>query len=152
MALNMDEKVQLKNLCDWVVSFKRIDGVGDILINANSFVRVPRSEVYAQVESNNNMITGLDGMGSHARVFIADKDTRIDLGFEDEKKSQNILDDDKIKELFAIKTKAAFEKAVEEAVVTNAEKAKIVAGVKKNKLNEYDKIRFISEYTGMSIN
>lgn len=154
MSLNMDEKISVKNLCEWTVSFKRLDVMGDVLINANTTVRLPRGEVYSQVQSGNNLFTGTDGIGSHARIYIEDKDTRVDLDFEDAegKNPQLIVDDNKIKELFAIKTKSAFEKAVRTSVVTNAEKAKLAVSVKKFKLNELDKAQFIQEYTGMSIN
>lgn len=154
MSLNMDEKISVKNLCEWSVSFKRLDSLGEVQINANTSMRFPRSEIYLQVQSGNNMFTGTDGIGSHARIYIEDKDTRVDLDFEDAdgKKAQLVLDDNKIKELFAIKTKSAFEKAIKETVVTNAEKAKLVNSVQKFKLNEFDKVQFIQEYTGMSIN
>ena len=154
MSLNMDEKISVRNLCEWTVSFKRQDVVGDVLINANTTMRLPRGEVISQVQSGNNLFSGTDGVGSHARIYIEDKATRVELDFEDEegKKPQLIVDDNKIKELFAIKTKHAFEKAVKETVVTNAEKAKLAGGVKKFKFNEFDKIQFIQEYTGMSVN
>lgn len=154
MSLNMDEKITVRNLCEWTVSFKRLDDKGDVLINANTTARLPRSEVISQVQSRNTLFSGTDGLGSHARIYIEDKDTRVELDFEDTdgKKTQFIVDDNKIKELFAIKTKSAFEKAVREAVVTNAEKSKLVSAVKKLKFNEYDKITFIQEYTGMSVN
>ena len=153
MALNMDEKISVKNLCEWTVSFKRLDGVGDVLMNANTSVRLPRGEVYSQVQSGNNLFSGTDGVGSHARIYIDDKDTRVDLDFEDAdgKKTQLIVDDNKIKELFAIKTKTAFEKAVKGTIITNAEKARLANSVKKFKLNEYDKVKFIQDYTGMSV-
>lgn len=154
MSLNMDEKISVRNLCEWTVSFKRLDVTGDVLINANTTVRLPRGEVYSQVQSGNNLFTGTDGIGAHARIYIEDKDTRVDLDFEDTdgKNPQLIVDDNKIKELFAIKTKSAFEKAVRASVITNAEKAKLAVSVKKFKLNELDKAQFIQEYTGMSIN
>ena len=30
MSLNMDEKISVKNLCEWTVSFKRLDVMGDV--------------------------------------------------------------------------------------------------------------------------
>lgn len=150
----MDEKISVRNLCDWAVSFRRLDVIGDVLINANTTVRLPRGEVISQVQSNNNLFTGTDGVGSHARIYIEDKDTRVDLDFEDAegKKIQLIVDDNKIKEIFAIKTKNAFEKAIRENIVTNAEKSKLVNAVTKLKFNEFDKIQFIQEYAGIVIN
>lgn len=152
--LDMNEKIRVKNLCNWSVSFKRINSNGDVFIAPNTAVSLSRDEVYSQIQSGNTMFAGTDGLGSHARIYIMDKDTRVDLDFEDAdgKKTQNIVDDNKLKEIFAIKTKAAFEKAVKEFIVTNAEKHKLVEGVHKFKLNEFDKIRFIEDYTGIKIN
>lgn len=153
MNLNMDEKIQIKNLCNWTVSFKRIDSVGDVLLPANTTMRISRGEVFSQVQSNNILFTGTDGLGSHARIYIDDKDTRVELDFEsdDGKKPQNTISDTKIKEIFALKTKTAFEKAIKENVITQAEKSVLSNAVKKFKLNEYDKVKFIEEYTGMKI-
>lgn len=153
MTLNMDEKIQVKNLCDWTVSFKRIDSVGDILVPARTTVRISRGEVFSQVQSNNVLFIGTDNVGSHARLYIVDKDTRVELGFESEdgKTTQKVISDEKVKEIFSIKVKTAFEKAVKENIVTQAEKAVIAHSVKKFKLNEYDKIKFIEDYTEMKV-
>ena len=153
MTLNMDEKIQVKNLCDWTVSFKRIDSVGDILVPAHTTVRISRGEVFSQVQSNNILFIGTDNVGSHARLYIVDKDTRVELGFESEdgKTTQKVISDEKVKEIFSIKAKTAFEKAVKENIVTQAEKAVIAHSVKKFKLNEYDKIKFIEDYTEMKV-
>lgn len=149
----MDEKIQIKNLCNWSVSFQRIDSNGDVLIPANTTVRIARGEIISQVQSNNVLFVGTDGVGSHARVYILDKDTRIELGFEDSdgKHTQNIINDEKIKEIFSIKSKTAFEKAIKDSIVTQAEKAVLADAVKKFKLNEYDKVKFIETYTEMAI-
>lgn len=153
MTLNMDEKIQVKNLCDWTVSFKRIDSVGDILVPAHTTVRISRGEVFSQVQSNNVLFIGTDNIGSHARLYIVDKDTRVELGFESEdgKTTPKVISDEKVKEIFSIKSKIAFEKAVKENIVTQAEKAVIAHSVKKFKLNEYDKIKFIEDYTEMKV-
>lgn len=153
MSLNMDEKIQIKNLCNWSISFKRLDSIGDVLIPANTTVRISRGEVFSQAQSNNVLFTGVDGVGSHARIYIMDKDTRIGLDFEDAdgKRTQNIINEEKIKEIFSIKAKNAFEKAIRDSIVTQAEKAVLVESVKKLKFNEYDKVKFIESYTGMIV-
>ena len=56
MNLNMDEKIQIRNLCNWALSFKRIDSIGDVLIPANSTMRVARGEVFTQAQSGNNLL------------------------------------------------------------------------------------------------
>lgn len=153
MSLNMDEKIQIKNLCNWSISFQRIDTAGDVLIPANTTVRIARGEIISQVQSNNVLFVGTDGIGSHARIYILDKDTRVELDFEDSdgKRTQNVINDEKIKEIFSIKSKTAFEKAIKDSIVTQAEKAVLADSVKKFKLNEYDKVKFIETYTEITI-
>ena len=153
MALNMDEKIQIKNTCDWVLGFKRIDSNGDVLIQPNGVMRITRGEVLSQIASGNKMFTGEDGLGSHARIYIMDKDTRVEADFEDAegKQEQNVINDDKVKSIFALKTKTAFEKAIKENFVTTAEKAVLVEDVKKFGLNEYGRVKCIESYTNMKV-
>ena len=151
--LNMDEKVPVKNLCNWQVEFKRIESIGDVIIPARVTVRLPRGEVISQCQSDNRLFVGTDTMGSHARVFIDDLDTRIEVGFEnpEDKKSQNVLTEEKIRSMYELKTLSAFKKNVQENVKTQAEKNLLVEYAKKAKINDYDKIKFTEEYTGYKI-
>lgn len=154
MALNMDEKIAIKNLCNWDLGFRRIESVGDVSIPPNATVRtLTRSEVIAQCQSNNTLFVGTDGMGSHARIYIVDKPTRIEVGFEteDSKETQNILSEDTMKSIYDLKTISAFKKRVKENVITHAEKSKFAEYAKKAKINDYDKIKFVEEYTGFKI-
>lgn len=148
--INLDKKVEVRNLCAWDLYFDRIETNGTVRIPARGAVRLTRAEIQAQVYDNNSMFIGIDGQGSHARIYINDKDTRVFLGFEDEnsKDKQNILDEETVKKLFEYKTQSAFEKNVKEKVRTLAEKNFLIEEAKRQKLNDYNKIRFIEEYTG----
>jgi hypothetical protein len=147
----MNENIMIKNLCKWDLYFNRINGTGDVKIPAKTSFRIDRGEVFAQVQSGNVMFSGTDGKGNHARIYIDDKETRVELGFEDDKENQGIITEEKIKTIFATKGKSSFEKAVKSLAVTYAEKAILIDYAKKSGLNEYDKIKFIEEYTGMKI-
>jgi len=150
--MDLSKKIQVKNLCNWSLSFRRIDGIGDISIPANAVMNLTAGEVFAQVQSGNVIFAGTDGKGSHARIYIMDKDTRKELDFErDEKDSQNVISDERIKEIFALKTLSAFEKAVKNTFVTYAEKSVLAESVRKFGLNELNKAEFIKKYTGMQI-
>lgn len=150
MSLNLDEKVVLKNLCEWDLYFPRIEGTGDIKIAKKGVNRLTRGEVQSQVYANNGMFVGVDGKGSHAKIFIEDKATRVLVGFEDEegKEEQNVLTPEKIKKLYEYKTQSTFEKHVKENVVLDSEKLLLVEEGKKLKINDHDKIKFVEEYTG----
>ena len=151
MSLNMDEKITIKNLCDFYLHFHRVNGVGDVAMPPKTSMRIDRGEVISQAQVNNRMFVGEDGTGSHASIFIDDKDTRVELGFETAEKPQVVISDEKVKEAFATKSKTGFKKAIEELAHTYAEKVSLVKCVKKLGLNEYDKIKFIEEYTGLKV-
>lgn len=148
---NMDKMIQVKNLCKFPVYFKRINRQGEVAIPANTSIRITRDEIVSQVQNGNKLFTGIDGIGSHPRVYIDDAETRVYVGFETEDKPQLIVTDDKLKTVFAIKSKTSFEKAIKELIETGAEAEVLVAGAKKFSLNEYDKIKIIENYTGMKV-
>jgi hypothetical protein len=54
--------------------------------------------------------------------------------------------------MFDKKTLPAFKKAVEENIVTRAEKFSLLSIIKTLKINEYDKIAFCEEYCGAKVN
>lgn len=154
-SLNMEEKILLKNIAGWDVGFSKKDGTtaGDITIPANGSMRISRSEVIAQSQYGNRLINGIDNVGSHATVYIDDKDTRIELNFESEdgKIIQNFLSEDKVKKMFELKKISTFEKHLKDNVVTRAEKFAFIEMIKKLKFNDFDKIRLSEQYTGFRV-
>lgn len=150
MSLNMDEKILIKNLCEWNIYFKRINGFGDVALPPKTLFKIERGEVISQVQNGNKFFTGNDGNGSHARIFIEDKETRVECGFETANKEQEVITEAKVKEIFAIKNFNNFKKGIENVAKSHAEKATLVNLVKKLGLNEYDKIKFIEAHAGMS--
>ena len=150
--LNLEEKVWVKNLCNWNLYFPRMESIGEVKLPANGRIRLSRAEIQSQVFNNNVMFAGDDGQGSHARIYIEDKPLRVELGFESEDKDeQMVLTEDVAKQIFDYKTQKTFEKHVKEKVKTQAEKAFIMEQAKKQKLNDYEKISFLEEYTGMKL-
>lgn len=149
--ISMEERVWVENLCAWDLYFKRLEGHGDVRIPAKGRTRLERLEIQAQVYNKNPFFVGVDEKGSHAKIFIDDKDTRVLVGFEsdDTKEEQNILTKKKIEKILNYKTMGTFKKYIKENVVTNAEKAMLIDVAKSIKLNDYEKIQFIEEYTGL---
>ena len=147
--LSLDEKVVVKNLCAWDLSFPRIETAGDVYIVQKASTRLSRGEIQAQIHGNNVMFVGTDGRGSHARIFIDDKDTRVYFGFEedDEKSKQFVLSAETIKEMIEL-PQSKFEKAVKEKVLTPPEKLLLVEEGKKLGLNDFKKIQFVEKHTG----
>lgn len=151
---DLDKKVTVKNISGWTVGFARkADGMGDVSIAPNGSVRLSRNEIITQCQTGNRLFTGTDGLGSHATLYIDDAETRVELGFSDAKgkNPQLIYSDKKLKELFAIADLQRFKESFADTIRTRAEKYATIEGIRRLKLNEYDKIRFVTEYTGYKI-
>lgn len=146
--LNLEQKVTIKSIANWTTGFKRIETNGDVTIPANGTVRLQRSEIITQIQNGNRLLTGIDDRGSHATLYVDDKPTRIEVDFESEdgKQVQNILTVDAVKKLFEYKTLKTFEEKLKDLVVTRAEKFAILEIIKREKLNDFEKIRIVENY------
>ncbi len=146
-------KVKLKNLTSWILTFKRINAVGDVVMPPNSIITLDEDEVMAQIYNGNKLFVGDDGKGSHARIFIDDENLRINAEFESKNtgKTQEVLTDKVLKEIFSEKTLPKFKEAIKSKVKTQAEKSKAVEYAKKSQLNDHDKIEFLEKYTGFKL-
>ena len=152
--LNLDTRVTVKSIAGWNVGFARVaDGVGDVNITPNGSTRLSRNEIIAQVQNGNKLFLGTDGMGSHATIFIDDAPTRIWLDFESEdgSRKQEVFSDAKMKSLFDIKTQKSFEAKFQSAIYTRAEKYAAIQAIKRLQLNDFNKIRFVENYTGYKV-
>jgi len=150
----LKDKIVITNLAPWVVAFRRATTIGDVVIPPKGKLTIASEEVMAQVYKKSKLFVGDDGEGSHARIFIEDKDTRVEALFESEDgdKKQNVFLESDAKSLFQIKPITSFKKEIKDKVVSDAEKALLVELAIKYKVNDYDKIKFIQEYTGLKIN
>lgn len=154
MQINADERILLKNLCEWDLYFPKIETAGDVMIPKGGVTRIPFSEIQAQVYSGNKMLVGIDGKGGHAKILIDDKNARVVCGFEEEsaESKQEVIDTEAIKKLMEIKTLNAFKKKVQETILLESEKLTLVEEAKKLGLNDHEKIKFIETYTGFKFN
>lgn len=151
IKLNLDEKVTVRNIAGWNVGFARLaDMKGDVVVPAEGTVRLTRNEIIMQTQNGNRLFNGIDTIGSHATLFIEDKDTRIEVEFESEdgKRKQDVLNEDKVKYMFSLKTDKSFSENLEKNIVTRAEKYALVKMIKKMKLNDFSKMKMVENYTG----
>lgn len=148
--ISREKKIEVRSLCSWDLYFNRIETNGEVRIPANGKTWITLSEIEAQVYAGNKIFVGLDGQGSHARVFIGDKDVRVLLGFEDEKPTskQQVLDSETVKKLLDYKRQADFERNVKKLVKTKAEMNFLIEESRRLELNDFNKIKFMEEYTG----
>ena len=146
-------KVKLKHLTNWILTFKRINAIGDVVMPPNSIITLSEDEVMAQIYNGNKLFVGDDGKGSHVRIFVDNEDLRVNAEFESKNtgKTQEVLTDKVLKEIFSEKTLTKFKETVKSRVKTQAEKSKAVEFAKKSKLNDHDKIEFLEKYTGFKL-
>lgn len=149
MALDLEKRSSIKNLCPWAISFVLPNSKAEVLLDAHAKTTVNNQELVTLCENSNVMFAGT-GLGNHARVFIENPDVRIYVGFDTEDKKQKILDDELCKKIFEYKTLSAFKKHIEENVVAEHEKHKIMSYARSIKLNDFDRIDFLQEYTGLN--
>ena len=126
----MANNVLVNNLCSWPLYFNRAEGHGSYMIpaNAQGFPLLSMDEIKTQIQMNNPLFIGTDGMGSHARIQIPDDAQRREaFGLsEDSKEEPVLLNDESIKELLSIKTKTKFKERLSKLVHTEAEKRMLV--------------------------
>lgn len=145
--LNLDKQVTVKSIAGWKTGFERILSVGDVNIAPNGSVRLTRNEIISQVQSGNKLLGGIDGEGSHATLLIEDAATREYLNFNGE----NVFSDERVKDIFALKSRQAFENACANTFITRAEKYALIQAIKRLKINDYSKIRYIEAYSGFKL-
>ena len=149
--IRLDKKVTVRSIASWTTGATRKITVGDITIPAMGTVLLSREEIIAQGQNGNTLLTGIDGLGSHATWYIEDEYTRNELSFDVDDKKQDFLTEDNIKKLFELKTKKTFEDNVKRSVVTRAEKYYLLHTIKTLGINDYSKIAFCEEYCGSRV-
>lgn len=149
--INWNERSKVINLCDWNISWEQKNFTGDEFLKARNVTYITNMEIETQVQNGNTFFVGTDGIGSHSRVYIDNPALREHLGFDckAENRTQLILTEEKCKEILELKNFNTFKKHVAENVVTNQEKAKIMNYARRIKLNDYEKIQYLIEYTNI---
>lgn len=149
--VRLDKKVTVRSIAPWITGSARKTTMGDISIPPRGSVLLSREEIIAQAQNGNRLLTGTDSLGSHATWYIEDDFTRKELTFDTDEKPQTFLSDDIIKRMFELKTQKAFEDNIKKNVITRAEKAYLLDRIKAFGFNDYQKIAFCLEYTGMNM-
>lgn len=149
--IRLDKKVTVRSIASWTTGATRKTSVGDITIPAMGSILLSREEIIAQGQNGNTLLTGIDGVGSHAEWYIEDEYTRSELSFDVDDKKQEFLTEDTIKKIFDLKTKKSFEDNIKKCVVTRAEKIYLLHIIKTLGLNDYSKIAFCEEHCGRRV-
>ena len=149
--IRLDQKVKVRSIAPWNTGSARKTTNGDVSIPPQGSVLLTREEVIAQAQNGNKLLTGTDGVGSHATWYVEDEYTRNELSFDADGTNQKFLTQDVIKKMFDLKTQKSFEGQIKNNVVTRAEKAYLMECIKTLGLNDYQKIAYCIRYTGMQL-
>ena len=146
--LDLDKRSKVINLCSWTVSFKLPNSKAEILLEGGKSTTINNAELVTLADNQDIMFYGT-GNGDHARVYVDSKEFREHVGFDDpeNKRSQFVLTNDELQKIFDLKQDAAFKKNIKEKVIMSHEKQNIIDYARKTKFNDYDKIKFLEEYT-----
>lgn len=144
-----ERKVLVKSIARWTTGFQRIESNGDVTIPPLGTVRLQASEIISQVQNGNLLFNGIDGQGSHATLFIDDKSTRIEANYESENTFQHFITKNLVKDIFEEVDQNVFEERIKENIKTRAERAFLMSAIKDLKLNDYGRIAFCIDYTGI---
>lgn len=126
--LKPSDRVEVRNLRAWELSFVPRDGnieqvTKGIIINPSQKSMFKLSEIEDQVNIGNELFCGIDGLGGHASLQIADPLVREYVFGEPTNPTQ--LTVEALNELLSIESKSLFNKQLSELVVTNSEKRMI---------------------------
>ena len=148
--LDMQKRSPIKNTCPWLISFTLPISNASVLLGANKKTSVNNEELVALCENSNPMFAGT-GNGNHARICIENEELLKYLGWisEDGKEKPFVLTDEECQKILDYKTISTFKKHLEEDVVANHEKAKIIEYARKVKLNDYEKIVELEKHTNI---
>lgn len=148
--LDLQKRSSVKNLCPWGISFTLPISKSNIFLAAGKKTSINNEELVTLIENGNVMFVGT-GNGNHARVSVENEELLKHVGYdlEDGKEKQFILTDEECQRILDYKTVSTFKKHLEECVVSNHEKAKIIEYARKIKLNDYEKIVIIENHTNI---
>lgn len=145
VKLNMDEKITLKNIANWMVGFNKLESNGEVNVNAYGSVRITRAEAISQFENGNKLICGV-GNGEHSTLYIDDKPTRDYLEYKG-----NLIDKNFVKKIFDIEGINDFRDTIKETFITRAEKLKLINLIRECKFNDFNKVRECEIHCNMNV-
>ena len=146
--LDLLKKVKVKNVSNVDCYFRAIETMGDHKVAKKSEVLFTIGEIMAQIYVGNPSFIGVDGKGSHADLYIMDRQVRVEAGFESEdgKVTQEVVDEKAIIELFKIDKLDVFAETLKSKVQTIGEKQTLRDVIASDKVNEHDRIQIAGKY------
>lgn len=133
--IELQKRVPVKNLCPWNI------GIGkngfDINIEADGVISLTGEQIETLLLNRNIFFMGT-GNGDHAKLLILDDNLRKYFELD----NQLILDEEKMKYIYELKTDSSFESNLQKYVVLNHEKDKFRDYVVKRGYGDWSAKRF----------
>lgn len=150
MALDLQKRSSIKNMCPWTVSFTLPISKASVLLGAGKKTSVNNEELVTLTENANVMFAGTGG-GNHARIIIENEELLKFVGYisEDGKTRPFVVSDEECQKILDYKTMSAFQQHLQDDIICNHEKAKIIEYARKIKLNDYAKIKALENHCGI---
>jgi hypothetical protein len=144
----MNKKISVKNLTNVDTFFRCVERPFDAKVPKKNSALFTIGEILAQVYAGNPDFVGTDRKGSHASLYITDRDVRIETGFEsaDGKTVQEVVDEKAIIELFKTDKLDVFAENLKTKVLTIGEKQTLSDVLDSGKVNEHDKIEIAGKF------
>ena len=80
MALDLQKRSSIKNMCPWTVSFTLPISKASVLLGAGKKTSVNNEELVTLIENANVMFAGTGG-GNHARIIIENEELLKFVGY-----------------------------------------------------------------------
>ena len=146
--LDLLKKVNVRNVTNVDTYFRCIERPFDAKVAKKSKVLFAVGEIMSQIYAGNIDFVGTDGKGSHATFYVEDADVRREAGFdsEEEKRTQEIVDEKAIIDMFKITQNDVFIKTLKSKIITIGEKHTLREILASGKVNEHDKISIAHKY------
>ncbi len=146
--LNLERKVNVINLTniDTYVPLRERMGTTNVPAKGKAIFTV--SEVLQQKYANNRDFVGTDFRGTHASLYIDDKEVRVACEFESEdgKTSQEITSEKTILDLFSLEKEETFYNALQNKIVTLGEKQMLRQIIGSGKVNSHNLIEISKKF------
>ena len=143
-----NNKVKVTNLAPWPVYFSRKLNNGDVKVPANGTIPLERTEVEAQYYDNNRLFTGTDGHGAHAHLIVDDAELRKQFEIPEE---QLVLTDELLDKVFAYKSQSTYTAKIDELVVQDYERHRLIDYIQRKKVNDFAKVRYAEQVAGVAV-
>lgn len=144
----LNEKIRVTNLAPWPVYFARKLNIGDVQVPANGSIPLERAEIEAQCYNGNRLFLGTDNHGAHAHLLIDDAEIKEQFGIPAE---QIVLTDDLLDKVFAYKSQSAFVSKIDELVIQDYERHRLIDYIVRKKVNDFAKVRYAEQKAGVSV-